>query len=161
VYPSNTDVTYNVITANNGNMEWETTASWKETFSSARVTLSGYRVFAADPVNVGERRYGLTVNGVDEPPGAPTVTLSGGQQINTGTGEITLTPSDLFAVMSTPSGTPSPIGNGLSWAFVGSVPPPECPGETGPSRTDGLPYVPPDFPACAGSGVLGPPRTGA
>jgi hypothetical protein len=41
------------------------------------------------------------------------------------------------------------------------VPPPDCPGDLGSPRTDGLPYTPPVLPPCAGSGTLGPPRTGA
>ena len=35
-----------------------------------------------------------------------------------------------------------------------------CPGDLGPPRTDGLPYVPPDLTPCAGSGTKGSPRTG-
>lgn len=38
--------------------------------------------------------------------------------------------------------------------------PTPCPGETGTPRTDGLPYTPPVFPPCAGTGTLGLPRTG-
>jgi hypothetical protein len=40
------------------------------------------------------------------------------------------------------------------------APPPECPGEVGPPREDGLPYAPPDLDPCVGPGDKGPPRTG-
>lgn len=159
--PSNAAVEYQVATANDVSHQWEVTEAWKALLGSVTpYTLASPRVWLAVAPDPGRSRtLDVLYDGVAAP---PTVTLSGTDRIVTGTGSILIEDGHTWNWRHTPTNTPNGTVDGMAWAFIGDAtpPPPECPGILGPTRTDGLPYTPPDVDPCEGTGTTGPARTG-
>lgn len=166
ILPSATDVEYQIVTANDISHIWETTQTKKEMVGALTTfRVRGLRVWSRQAPGVGRSRtFDLIVNGVVAVPTPVAVLADTNTSAEDVTGNITtITDADTWSLRCTPAGAPSILNDGLSWAFLADlppIPPPECPGELGPARTDGLPYSPNVPPPCAGDGLRGAARTG-
>lgn len=77
-------------------------------------------------------------------------------------GEVTYAPNDLVTIQieRVNGAQNSPMYWSVGATAEDEPPPPECPGDTGDPRGDGLPYTIPTYDVCAGSGATGSARTG-